>query len=76
MTGDRGYLAFVISEPIKGIPSHRIYGTYATSDLAWAALEEAGVIVRAGIAQKLGDGWAGGGVLPMRDPATLKNERP
>lgn len=71
-----GYIAIVESEPIIGIPSRRMYGPFETSDEAWAALDNAGVIIRVGAVQNLGPGWSGAGVLPIRPVNTLLDERP
>lgn len=71
-----GYIAFVESEPIIGIPSRRTYGPYSTSAEAWDALMEAKIVYRMLSQTNLAPGWSGAGVLPIRPIETLMDEQP
>lgn len=66
MTGDTGYIVILESEPIKGVPSLRVYGTWETRDEALTALHAIPTL----------GGFSNSGVLPLRQPNQLKNESP
>lgn len=67
------YAVMVTSEPLPGLPSHRIYGPFESYDKGRLALMHAGIITPAG---GLTPGWAGAGVVLFREVESLVKERP
>jgi hypothetical protein len=63
-----GYVAIITSEPIPGVPSHRLYGPYETREAALNALRDEDITTKWGFSST--------GVLPLRPVDTLKDERP
>lgn len=74
MAGEDGYVVLVTSEPIKGLPSHRVYGIYETAEDAWSALgRDLGIQTSKDVKR---EGFLGMGVLPLRKAETLQGESP
>ena len=72
-----GYIAFVESQPILGIPSTRIYGPFENEAAGWRELVNMGAVIVMGSNQRqMANGWHRVGVLPLRPVETLKDERP
>lgn len=67
-----GWLAMVVDEPIAGVPSHRHYGPFESSEQAWEALAEAGL---SSLSHLPVHDHHTIGVLPLRQPAQMTQER-